>query len=56
LGIDQIVTQWVRYIPKESTWELAWRVKAFAEEIHTIYLETHPAARDAWKQKNQRKG
>jgi hypothetical protein len=52
----QFEVQWVGYTSEESTWELAWRVKAFEEEIYTMSLETHPAARDAWKQKNQRKG
>ncbi|KAH6982520.1 acyl transferase domain-containing protein [Ilyonectria destructans] len=45
----QFKVQWVGYPLEESTWELAWRVKAFAEEMHTRYLETHPAARNAWE-------
>jgi hypothetical protein len=47
------LVQWVGYPPEDSTWELAWRVKAFAEEMHTKYMETHPAARVAWEKKNQ---
>ncbi|KAH7118374.1 hypothetical protein EDB81DRAFT_615503, partial [Dactylonectria macrodidyma] len=35
----QFKVQWVGYPLEESTWELAWRVKAFAEEMHTRYLE-----------------
>ncbi|KAH6869888.1 hypothetical protein B0T10DRAFT_417981 [Thelonectria olida] len=49
------LVQWVGYPPEDSTWELAWRVKAFAEEMHMKYLETHPAARVAWEKKNQTK-
>ncbi|KAH8665301.1 hypothetical protein BGZ61DRAFT_538659 [Ilyonectria robusta] len=40
---------WVGYPPEQSTWELAWRVKDFVEEMHAEYLETHPAARRAWE-------
>ncbi|KAM6514306.1 hypothetical protein FALCPG4_015456 [Fusarium falciforme] len=45
---------WVGYPPEQSTWELAWRVKDFAEEMHAKYLETRPAARKAWEKENQR--
>jgi hypothetical protein len=44
---------WVGYPPEQSTWELAWRVKDFAEEMHAKYLETRPAARKAWEKENQ---
>jgi hypothetical protein len=46
---------WVGYPPEESTWELAWRVKDYAEEMHAEYLETHPAAKRAWERESFRR-
>lgn len=43
---------WVGYPPEQSTWELAWRVRDFVEEMHAEYLETHPAARRVWAKEN----
>ncbi|KAH7471835.1 hypothetical protein FOMA001_g13344 [Fusarium oxysporum f. sp. matthiolae] len=50
----QLLVQWVGYPPKDSTWELAWRVEKFATEMHGAYLKTHRAARSVWE-KEERK-
>jgi hypothetical protein len=50
----QFLVQWVGYPPKDSTWELAWRVEKFAKEMHGAYLKTHRAARSAWKKEESK--
>ncbi|KAL5603359.1 hypothetical protein FOBRF1_010892 [Fusarium oxysporum] len=50
----QFLVQWVGYPPKDSTWELAWRVEKFATEMHRAYLKTHSAARSAWEKEESK--
>ncbi|KAF5704798.1 hypothetical protein FMUND_12356 [Fusarium mundagurra] len=50
----QFLVQWVGYPPKDSTWELAWRVEKFATEMHGAYLKTHRAARSAWEKEESK--
>ncbi|KAG7416725.1 hypothetical protein Forpi1262_v016747 [Fusarium oxysporum f. sp. raphani] len=50
----QLLVQWVGYPPKDSTWELAWRVEKFATEMHGAYLKTHRAARSVWEKEESK--
>ncbi|KNB06198.1 hypothetical protein FOXG_06986 [Fusarium oxysporum f. sp. lycopersici 4287] len=50
----QFLVQWVGYPPKDSTWELAWKVEKCAKEMHGAYLKTHRAARSAWEKEESK--